>query len=756
MHLADGNIPVQRSRLPDSEKAVDRTVEKMSEMSKGEYGSRSAKIRALAINIINAANVKNKDYYGMIEAIHNWVRDTIRYVKDPVSQETLSYPEETAFNSKAGDCDDMTILEMALLGSIGIRSYPVVIGLVPNHYSHVYLNVMVPTGKGAHAGEVIPADPIMREWPLGKEAPAHKVKAKKLYSELSGLGAMLNGYADASDYLDLKNLASIAPALASRVTDSSGHGVTNTKQVVAHGETTDDIFGPGPNMPGRNNPVGVFKQAGKESLFARGPIVALSAENHTSYLHAKPVRPMRARMKILTVKMPMKKSTEFAGPTIGELIGLSDYISALTPAAKKASRFSGVTGRGDVLHHAVAAAHYAGYRAHRANKRKQAATARFAVDGLGGPVTPELLKSANDLATLAASIADKANALVVLATGNSPLRKQAVQDTAAVFNELEQGASVGAAASSIPTENGYSWYDDAKNKISTLHEAAFDSDLRRAVHQALSEPVAKGKSRGTVIKNPLPSGSVVRDHNGDLVQDRDELGSFFSKIKKKLKKVAPKVLRLSAGVATAGTSEIFRKTAPGKKFAAKIEGRKIAPKKKAAVTAAGTQEMIYEDANGNKITKAQYDALMAQYNQGTPIIAPSLPMVAPTSTVPGDTNGMISTGSSMPVPASSMPIDTFGPEDMGPASEDGSTGPEEDPTGGAAPEGAIPSEFSPDEGPEGVVDTQDTDYDDQTEGTAPAVDPTATAAALPAPAPTSKALPLMAALGAAWYLFAHK
>jgi hypothetical protein len=104
MHLADGEIAVSRSRLSKGEQGVDETVAFMMKMAKGQYGIRSAKIRALAINIVNAAGVADKDYYGMIKAIHNWVRDEIRYVKDPVGQETLSFPEETAFNSKAGDC----------------------------------------------------------------------------------------------------------------------------------------------------------------------------------------------------------------------------------------------------------------------------------------------------------------------------------------------------------------------------------------------------------------------------------------------------------------------------------------------------------------------------------------------------------------------------------------------------------------------------------------------------------------------------
>lgn len=208
---ANGNVSVQRSVLPDGIAGVDATVKKVVEMAHGNYGSKSAKIRALAINIVKAAGVPDKDYYGEIVAIHNFVRDNIRYVRDPVGQETLSYPEETAFNSKAGDCDDMTILEIAMLGSIGIESYPVVVGMFPNHYSHIYLHAQVPVGNSRNAGKIIPLDPIMKQWSAGREA--ENIKSKKMYPELSNPLTMnghdmgqelgdLGAYAVGPSYLD--------------------------------------------------------------------------------------------------------------------------------------------------------------------------------------------------------------------------------------------------------------------------------------------------------------------------------------------------------------------------------------------------------------------------------------------------------------------------------------------------------------------------------------------------------------------------
>ncbi len=215
----NGNIAVQRSVLPADVAGVDATARKMAEMAHSVYGSKSAKIRAMAIDILTRAGVPGKDYYGEIVALHNWVRDNIRYTRDPVGQETLSYPEETAFNSGAGDCDDMTILEMALLGAVGIESYPVVVGMFPNHYSHVYLHAKVPAGKGRNAGKIIPLDPIMKDWPAGREAAG--VKAKKTYTQLSNPLTM-NGLPMGQELGDLADLGTYAIAPSYLDSENSG------------------------------------------------------------------------------------------------------------------------------------------------------------------------------------------------------------------------------------------------------------------------------------------------------------------------------------------------------------------------------------------------------------------------------------------------------------------------------------------------------------------------------------------------------
>lgn len=285
MRVVVGDIQVERSVLPeDPMQATDATVHKVVEVAMGRYGARSAKIRALAINLMNDAGVADKDYYGMAQAIHNWVRDQIRYVKDPVNQETLSHPEETAFNSLAGDCDDKTTLEIAMLAAVGIQAWPVVIGTSPAAYSHIYLKVLIPQGS-PRAG-VYPADPIMREWAFGREAPASVIKLRKEYPQLvgvsmSGIGAYMVGPA----YLDETKTAqaTIDARAARRAAGASSFDIN--EEIHSGDDGADGLFMARPATSveiTRLGPITAF-DAAQATRPLRGPkIVSARADMHTT------------------------------------------------------------------------------------------------------------------------------------------------------------------------------------------------------------------------------------------------------------------------------------------------------------------------------------------------------------------------------------------------------------------------------------------------------------------------------------------
>lgn len=341
MHTISGDVPVARSVLPEGEAGVDATVLRMTQLAHSEWGAKSPKIRALAMNIIKQARVPEKDYYGEIVAIHNWIKNpnNIRYFKDPVGQETLADPEQTAFNLKGGDCDDKTILEMALLGAIGIPTYPVVVGQKKGNFCHVYLHAIMPPGKHRMANRTIPLDPIMKNWGAGVEAK--NVKSKKTYPHLANpLGLQgnnmsdLGAYAVGPSYLDQdESHASrlLVPDKRDCYTYQDG-SVANSSRATQPQEGIDALMGFGAELPptgdyftetsaggagtivtsdGQLVPRGFIRKepsldqimvmhpATASELGPRGPIYARKAKGETSYMpriHAESVPTLSNRL----------------------------------------------------------------------------------------------------------------------------------------------------------------------------------------------------------------------------------------------------------------------------------------------------------------------------------------------------------------------------------------------------------------------------------------------------------------------------
>ncbi len=84
---------------------------------------------------------KQKDYLSEAKAIHAFVRDKVRYVRDPNKVETL-HTAEQILRQGQGDCDDKTILVCALLETIGHPTKIVAVGF-DRGYCHVYPQVNI-------------------------------------------------------------------------------------------------------------------------------------------------------------------------------------------------------------------------------------------------------------------------------------------------------------------------------------------------------------------------------------------------------------------------------------------------------------------------------------------------------------------------------------------------------------------------------------------------------------------------------------
>ena len=165
-------------KLPDdNEAATLHTLRRMAELVRGEIapdfcGFRSEAVRRAALDVTKDATTEAET----IQAWFEFVRDGLRYVRDPYDTELVQDPCST-LELRAGDCDDRVVLLCAGLLALGYLPR-----FVAQHngaeFSHVYAEVVSeaaqswialdPTGDGKglrpllRAGERVPAQRELR------------------------------------------------------------------------------------------------------------------------------------------------------------------------------------------------------------------------------------------------------------------------------------------------------------------------------------------------------------------------------------------------------------------------------------------------------------------------------------------------------------------------------------------------------------------------------------------------------------------
>lgn len=139
-----------KSVIPDGTAGTQQTLEAMAILARA--GRRDPLVRDMAMSITRY--LPNRAHDAEIARLHNWVKDRVRYVRDPVDTlgaskirgiEYLSTPR-AMLRTRAGDCDEHTVLLSSLLGSLGHPSRFVAVGLGGGPFSHVYLET--PTANG--------------------------------------------------------------------------------------------------------------------------------------------------------------------------------------------------------------------------------------------------------------------------------------------------------------------------------------------------------------------------------------------------------------------------------------------------------------------------------------------------------------------------------------------------------------------------------------------------------------------------------
>jgi transglutaminase-like putative cysteine protease len=176
--------------IPDGDAGIAATIARMKSLVNGPQGVRSLTVRKYALDAARGTERGMNE----IEAIFDHIQRDIEFRGE--SGETLQSPEAT-INLGAGDCDDHSMLEAAVLQSLGYDTQFRAISLVnnsPGDLSHVYVLV-----RDKRTGRWFPLDnTVEASYPGWEPNNAARVEDYGLNSGsnidlLAGLGVLVLG-----------------------------------------------------------------------------------------------------------------------------------------------------------------------------------------------------------------------------------------------------------------------------------------------------------------------------------------------------------------------------------------------------------------------------------------------------------------------------------------------------------------------------------------------------------------------------------
>jgi transglutaminase-like putative cysteine protease len=169
---------------PFGKKPLDETIDGMVNVLDKE------RLNPYVIHVARSMilDIESHNTTDEIERIFTFVRDGVRYTKDPLDIEYLVYPSllierilesikdyQSGKNKKfvqyaSGDCDDHTLLLCCLLLSVGIPCKAKVISQdKKSDYHHIYVIAF-----DEIKNRWIPLDPIHKNWDAGREIKYQK------------------------------------------------------------------------------------------------------------------------------------------------------------------------------------------------------------------------------------------------------------------------------------------------------------------------------------------------------------------------------------------------------------------------------------------------------------------------------------------------------------------------------------------------------------------------------------------------------
>ncbi len=136
-----GNPFENRRVLVSLADGVEGTRQTLAIMKRLVRESRSDEaIRRQAEAVISG--IPGKKFYRQAEAIHDWIQHNIKYVLGADGLQRVNAPQYT-LKTRSGACADMSVLEAALLVSIGHPVRFVAMAQEPDAFNHVYVRTLI-------------------------------------------------------------------------------------------------------------------------------------------------------------------------------------------------------------------------------------------------------------------------------------------------------------------------------------------------------------------------------------------------------------------------------------------------------------------------------------------------------------------------------------------------------------------------------------------------------------------------------------
>lgn len=139
-HPTTQHPAVQLATIPNGSGGMTATLRVMRDYVRAAVRNPDQIIRAKARDLLS--QLPPRQFVAEVKTLHAFVRDQIRYLRDPVDLELVQTPEKT-LEFGQGDCDDKSTLLAALLAAAGHPAQFIAIGFGEAGFSHVLVETRI-------------------------------------------------------------------------------------------------------------------------------------------------------------------------------------------------------------------------------------------------------------------------------------------------------------------------------------------------------------------------------------------------------------------------------------------------------------------------------------------------------------------------------------------------------------------------------------------------------------------------------------